>query len=75
MKQTSVDAVAKKALEQSTNPLGVDFELKPYTTYYGVRLDRKKMRPDKLIFLERFREPGYRFPKPVIHTTEKVLFK
>lgn len=75
MKQTNVNTVAKELINKSTNPLGINFELTPYTFYYGARLQRHTRRADKLIFLERYRGKGQRFPTAVVHTTNLTLFQ
>jgi|APSaa5957512493_1039668.scaffolds.fasta_scaffold151539_1 hypothetical protein len=74
MEKTNLNTLASEVIRQSSNPLGIDFDLKRYTKYSGVRLEPRKRRPDKLIFLERFRGHGHRFRRPVFHTTKEVFF-
>jgi len=75
MKQVNLKMIAKRALAESNNPLGVDYELDRYTVYRGVRLKMYKKRPDRLVFLQRVGNPKHKLSKPVIHTAHEVLFE
>lgn len=62
-----VENLAQKEILESNNPMGVDWEALKHTLYYGVRLEKRKVQPDKLIFLQKYRGSGRKFRKPVIH--------
>ena len=76
--ETSVSEIAKEAIEASTNPMGIDFELQRYTIYAGVRLQTKKNIPDKLIFLQKpprkQTKAYFKFAYPMLHTAGGVVF-
>ncbi len=71
----AIESIARSEIKKSKNPLGVDWRLKRYTVYYGVRLEKRKNKPDKLIFLERPSKNSHIFAHPVVHTTNGTLFK
>jgi len=75
MKKVDLKIIANRALAESNNPLGVDYELNRYTMFRGVRLERYKKRPDRLVFLQRVRNPNEKLLTPVIHMVDGVLFK
>jgi len=71
----TIEFIARSEITKSTNPLGIDWMLKRYTLYYGVRLEKRKHKPDKLVFLERPSKNARIFSHPVVHTTNGILFK
>ena len=75
MKTVDLKTIASRALKRSNNPLGFKYEFNRYTVYRGVRLQRYKKRPDRLIFLQRVADPKHKLSKPVIHTEDGVLFQ
>lgn len=70
MEPIYVENLAQKEILESNNPMGVDWEVLKYTFYHGVRLKKRKGRPDQLIFLQKYRGGGRKFSKPVIHIDE-----
>ena len=73
-KETTIHNIARKEINKSSNPLGIDFQIPRFTTFNGVRLLRRTLKPDKLKFLQSYRGFGHKFDKPVIHTTNGRLF-
>ena len=71
----TIESIANSEIKKSQNPLGVEWILKRYTVYYGVRLEKQKRKPDKLVFLERPYKNSHIFAHPVVHTTNGILFK
>ena len=70
-----IESIARSEIKKSQNPLGLDWMMKRYTLYYGVRLQKRKNKPDKLVFLERPSRNSQIFAHPVLHTTNGILFK
>ena len=71
----TIESIARSEIKKSTNPLGLDWRMKRYLLYYGVRLEKRKHKPDKLVFLERPSKNAHIFSHPVVHTTSGILFK
>ncbi|UKZ11310.1 hypothetical protein EhVM1_000295 [Emiliania huxleyi virus M1] len=71
----TIDSIAQSIIKKSQNPLGIDWSMKRFTLYYGVRLQQRKNKPDKLIFLERPSTKSKIFDHPVVHTANGTLFK
>ncbi len=66
----AIESIANSEIKKSKNPLGIDWRLKRYTLYYGVRLEKRKKKADKLVFLERPSKNSCIFDHPVAHTTK-----
>ena len=66
--------IAKQAIAESKNPLGIDYLIKNFTIYYAMRLEKRKKKPDKLVFLQRPVRKAHIFPSPIVHTTKGVFF-